>query len=286
MIAVAMLMGLLAALGWGAADYLAGSTAKLVGIRRTALFTQSMGWLAVTLVLIAMPSLRGKACAASASGWSYGVLAVAFNLAGSMSLLRAFSIGRASLVAPLITTYAAVTACLGLAISGDRLSGFRLAGLVICLIGAPLAAVAPSRQDGRQADGIGYAMLTALCFGVGFWIQGKFSVPAIGATPMLWLFFGIGILVLAPTLALRRDRILPHRNALPLLVLQSLCNLMGYGTFAVGLATGAVTIVTVLSTFAAAVTAIFGFLLRKERLSRPQTAGVSAILIGAALLAV
>ncbi|MBB3356920.1 MULTISPECIES: DMT family transporter [unclassified Novosphingobium] len=286
MIAVAMLTGLLAALGWGAADYLAGGTAKLVGIRRTALFTQSVGWLAVSLLLLAMPPLREKALVASNSGWLHGVLAVAFNLAGSVSLLRAFSLGRASLVAPLITSYAAVTAFLGVAISGDRLSGFRLAGILVCLIGAPLAAVAPKHQDARGDAGVGYALLTAFCFGVGFWVQGKFAVPAIGATPMLWLFFSIGILALAPTLLLRRDAMLPSRDALPLLVLQSVCNLVGYGTFAIGMATGAVTIVTVLSTFAAAITAVFGLALRRERLSHAQAIGVSAILIGAVLLAV
>lgn len=279
-------MGLLAALGWGAADYLAGSTAKLVGIRRTALFTQSAGWLAVSVLILVMPLLRGKALAASHTGWLYGVLAVAFNLAGSISLLRAFSIGRASLVAPLITSYAAVTAFLGVVISGDRLSGFRLAGILVCLIGAPLAAVAPNRQDARGGEGVGYALLTAFCFGIGFWVQGKFAVPAIGATPMLWLFFSMGILALAPPLVVRREPILPSREALPILALQSVCNLIGYGTFAVGMATGAVTIVTVLSTFAAAITAMFGLALRQERLSHTQAVGVSAILIGAVLLAV
>lgn len=286
MIAIAISMGLLAALGWGTADYLAGSTVKKVGIRRTALFTQSVGWLAVSILMLAVPSLGERAITASYTGWLFGVLAVAFNLAGSVSLLRAFAIGRASLVAPLITSYAAVTATLGLAISGDRPSSLRLVGILVCLIGAPMAAVAPRRQDGRGGEGVGYALLTALCFGLGFWVQGKFAVPAIGATSMLWLFFGIGILALAPTLALRREAILPRRDALPLLLLQSLCNLMGYAAFAVGMTTGAVTIVTVLSTFAAAITAIFGLVLRKETLSRAQTAGVSAILIGAVLLAV
>lgn len=285
MIAMAMLMGILAALGWGAADYLAGSTAKLAGIRRTALFTQSAGWLAVSLLLLAVPSLREKAIAASYSGWAYGLLAVAFNLVGSMSLLRAFSNGRASLIAPLITSYAAVTAFLGLAISGDQLGNFRLAGILICLIGAPLAAVTPGGQGRRGGEGIGYALLTAFCFGVGFWVQGKFAVPAIGAAAMLWLFFSIGVLALAPTLALRGEAILPPQEALPLLTLQSFCNLVGYATFAVGVTTGAVTIVTVLSTFAAAITALFGLVLRKETLSRAQIAGVSGILTGAILLA-
>jgi len=39
MITVPMLMGLLAALGWGTADYLAGKAARLAGVRRTSLFT-------------------------------------------------------------------------------------------------------------------------------------------------------------------------------------------------------------------------------------------------------
>ncbi|WP_297294989.1 DMT family transporter [uncultured Methylovirgula sp.] len=280
----AVLMGLLAALGWGIADYLAGGAARLVGLRRTAFFTQAAGFVAVSLLLLASPALRASASGAPLSAWVYGLAAVSCNVVGALALIRAFTIGPAALVAPLITSYAVVTALLGLT-TGQTLRGLSLLGVIVCLVGAPLAA-AKHDSDAKSArnDGVRYALAAALCFGVGLWLQGTFIIPQLGAAVTLWLFFGLGALVMVPVLALRGESLLPPREALPILCLQSLGNLVGYGSIAVGMATGAVTVVAVLSTFAAAVTAVLGLSLQRERLSLPQWLGLSAVILGVVLL--
>jgi len=242
-----------------------------------------MGWIAVSLLLVIMPPLRERAAGAAWSGWGYGLLAATFNLAGSLLLLRAFSVGRAAMIAPLVTSYAAVTALLEFA-TGHPLSGFRLLGVIVCLIGAPLAAARSGAGQPLRNAGVAHAIGSAVCLGVGFWLQGAFAAPLLGAAPTFWLLFGLAGLLLVLWLVIDGERILPPRTALPLLLTQSFCSLAGYGSFAVGMATGFVTVVTVLSTFAAAVTALLGFSLRRERLTLTQWLGVSAVLVGAILL--
>ncbi|WP_241127984.1 DMT family transporter [Novosphingobium terrae] len=278
-----LLMGLIAAMGWGLADFLAGSAVSLAGVRRTALFQQTICWILLSLVLMSMPTARAAALHAGGWGWASALLAMALNLVASLALLRAFSLGRASVIAPLITSYAAVTACLDLA-SGASFGSIGLLGIGACLVGAPLAAARADDELSSRRDGIGYAAVTALCLGLSFWIQGHFAIPMLGFLPMLWLLFGSGLVVIAPILLIKREPLFPPRSALPVLIALSLSNLVGHAGFAVGMATGAVTVVTVSSTFAAAVTALLGLGLRGERLTLPQGVGAITVLCGALLL--
>jgi drug/metabolite transporter (DMT)-like permease len=284
-IAGPLVLGLLSALGFGIADYIAGSAARLIGVRRTALFTQTVGWLALSLFIMSVPS-RG-AVAGTAHGWQWiaAVASILLNFIGSLALLRAFSIGRASLIAPLVATYPVVTIVLDLAV-GTPMRGLRLLGILVCLVGAPLAAAKGDGAESSSRDGVIPAIVAAMAFGLGFWIQGHFAIPAFGAVRMLWMLFGAGAVIMGVSLLARRAPLLPSRAALPLLIVQALANLLGYGSFAVGMATGAVTLVTVLSILAAAVTALLGLSLRGERLNLWQSIGVITVLAGVVLLRV
>jgi drug/metabolite transporter (DMT)-like permease len=53
---------------------------------------------------------------------------------------------------------------------------------------------------------------------------------------------------------------------------------------ALGLTTGKVAIVAVLSSLCSTITAVLGFVLLKERLARRQWAGIALILVGVALI--
>lgn len=277
------LMGLLSALGFGTADYLAGHSTRLVGVRRTALFTQTASWLVLSLILAPGGVAFAEPANAGVWTWAAALLSVILNLAGSLALLRAFAIGRASLIAPLVATYAVVTTVLDL-VSGASISRFRLLGIGICLLGAPLAAAKADDPDSSGRDGVLAAAAAALSFGVGFWIQGRFVIPIVGALPLLWMLFGTGAVFMASILLVHRAPLLPPRAALPVLALQTFANLVGYASFVVGMATGAVALVTVLSTLAAAVTALLGLSLRGERLSPLQTVGVVIVVAGVLLL--
>ncbi|WP_435654946.1 EamA family transporter [Brucella pituitosa] len=280
---MAFLMGLLVAISWGISDYLAGKTSRLVGVNRTAIFTQSVGFIFVSMFILMTPAIRIYTAEVGLSGWGYGATSVLLNLAGALGLLKAFSLGRVALIAPLVTGYAAITTTLDF-FTGTPLAGLQLVGIIFCLIGAPLAAAKAGSDNSYHASGVLYALASSVCFGVGFWIQGKFAVPELGAALSLWLFFAIGVPVLLLIMTVKRENILPPRAALPILSCRSFCTLIGYGGFAIGVSYGSVAVVTVLSTFAAAVAAVLGLTFGKERLNSIQWIGLISIILGVVLL--
>src|SRR5947209_13142609 len=106
-----VLYGLLSALTWGAADFFARLAAERVGARRTLLWMQIMG-AAMMAVLLApgwarphAPGARSLALAAC-----IGLL----NCSGGLLLYRALEIGTVSLVSPVSSTFAAITAALAM----------------------------------------------------------------------------------------------------------------------------------------------------------------------------
>ncbi len=136
-------LAFLAALSWGGADFIAG----LVG-RRTALpimlaGTQSAGLVMMVLVLVA----RGTALPTHALVW--GALAGALGLASISCLYRSLAVGTVSVVAPIVSTSAAVPVIAGILL-GDRPPPIVWAGIGAALVGVILVSREP--EHGRPAN--------------------------------------------------------------------------------------------------------------------------------------
>jgi len=277
-------MGLAAALCWGSTDFLIGINARAVGVRRAVFFSQAIGFVIFSAWLwaTAAPWLE-----ASASIWGLALLAASLTVSGTLALSQAFAIGKAAMVAPLVTSYGAVTTLLSW-ISGERLGALTLAGLAVCLLGVMLTAVSPGRQPGRSRStlpAVTFALIAAFCYGTGFWLQGKYTLPVLGPSLSLWLGYTVG---LTAVLALNTDRRAlvsrPNWRQGGLLLLASLLSLAGFSAFAMGAGSGSLAIVTVLSTLSGGIAALLGALLLRERLSALQWAGVLTVLAGALVL--
>ncbi|SQI34360.1 carboxylate/amino acid/amine transporter [Serratia plymuthica] len=204
-----------------------------------------------------------------------------------MALSQAFAIGKAALVAPLVTSYGAVTTLLSW-LGGERLGALTLAGLAVCLFGVILSAMEPGRQPEKSSSAwpsVAFSLVAALCYGAGFWLQGKYTLPVLGPRVSLWLGYTVG---LAAVLILNTDRralvARPTWRQGGLLLAASLLSLGGFTAFAVGAGAGSVAVVTVLSTLSGGIAALLGALLLRERLSGPQWLGVLTVLAGAVVL--
>jgi drug/metabolite transporter (DMT)-like permease len=218
------------------------------------------------------------------------VLASIFTVLGALALSRAFSRGKTSLVAPVVTSYGVVTTLLAW-ISGDILTAAQLTGILICVFGVVLAAMQGPQRDiqGRDYDpaSIIYALLAATLYGSSFWIQGKYALPSLGPVPMLWLGYLTGVIFLLPLLAIRYralegSSITP--KALLTLCAASILNLGGFSAFAYGTLNGSVSVVTVLSTLSGGIAAVLGYAAYREQLSRVQLTGILFVLLGAVSL--
>src|SRR5258708_16078385 len=71
--------------------------------------------------------------------WAWGILAGAINTFAMLSLYRAFAIGKLSLVGPVSASYPALTVVLSI-FSGERLTLYRVLGIVAALLGVMLVA--------------------------------------------------------------------------------------------------------------------------------------------------
>lgn len=268
----------------GQHGFLIGINARAVGVRRAVFFSQAIGFVILTALLLttAIPAF-----AASTRVWGLALLAAGLTVGATLALSQAFAIGKAALVAPLVTSYGAVTTLLSW-LGGERLGALTLAGLAVCLFGVILSAMEPGRQpekSGSAWPSVAYSLMAALCYGSSFWLQGKYTLPVLGPRVSLWLGYTVG---LAAVLLLNTDRralvARPTWRQGGLLLAASLLSLGGFTAFAVGAGAGSVAVVTVLSTLSGGIAALLGALLLRERLSGLQWLGVLTVLAGAVVL--
>ncbi len=188
-----ILLGLLTALTWGGSDFLARFATHRIGTLRTMFYMQATG---LVLLSICLPWLGGWGHLHDGSGWqpwAWGLLAGCINACSTLTLYRSFEIGKMAVVAPLSASYPALTVILSL-LSGERLTTARAVGIICTMLGIVMVArgeKAPHEDDvearARSGKGIGWALCSALGFGVLFWLLGNRIVPRVGAPQTVWM---------------------------------------------------------------------------------------------------
>ncbi len=280
-------MGLLAAVMWGGTDFLVGLNARAVGVKRAVYFGQALGFCIMSLLLIAFPAFILKSMSASLEVWLIGMGAAVLTVSGALALSKAFALGKASIVAPLVTSYGVVTTLLSWA-AGEQISLIQLFCIALCVLGVILSSIHSDSKiphTTQAGSSIAYALLAAVFYGTSFWLQGHYVLPVLGPVTMLWLAYLIGLMVLIVIVLRIEDglKIPPLKNCMTLTG-ASLMNLGGFSSFAWGAVAGSVSVVTVISTLSGGIAAILGYVFFKERLAKIQILGVVLVLLGAFVL--
>jgi len=285
---VDVFMGLLAAVFWGATDFLVGVNARAVGVKRAVLFGQLLGLLLMSIIIVISADQWEKFISASWRAVGTGVVASLCTVVGALALSKAFAVGKTAVVAPLVTSYGVFTTLLAW-LGGDALSAWQVSGILVCFFGVLLASRSNHGGDFERKTtstiSVGFALLAAMLYGISFWIQGKFALPALGPVNMLALGYAVGVMFLIPeAFRLLRDHATIRPKTLGSLCGASLFNLGGFSAFSWGALNGSVSVVTVISTLSGGIAAILGYFFYRERLSVIQIGGVSLVLLGAVLL--
>jgi drug/metabolite transporter (DMT)-like permease len=286
-----ILLGLLTALSWGSADFLARFATLRIGTLRALFYMQGIGFVLLTIFL---PWLGGWGHLSDGSGWqpwAWGLLGGAINGISTLALYRAFEIGKMSVVAPLSASYPALTLLLSLS-GGGRLTAARTAGIICVLLGAIAVAAGEKptpAANGERAPhsgaGIGWAILSGIGFGFLFWLLGLHIVPRVGAPQTVWMIRMTssalaGILLLAGKTTIR----LPRDNTKWLV---SGMGLLDTGAFLMSnraMQMEHIAVVSVLGSLYGAVTVALAAVFLRERISRWQSAGIVAIFAGIFLI--
>ena len=286
-----ILLGLLTALTWGGADFMARFATHRIGALRSMLYMQLIGFLLLT---ISLPWLGGWGHLADGSGWqpwAWGFVAGSFNAMSGLALYRAFEIGKMAVVAPLSASYPALTLLLSW-MTGERLSMVRIAGIICTLVGVVVVAGGEKIPDENDAEavrrsgrGIGWAMVSAVGFAVLFWLLGIRVIPRVGAVQTVWMIRLTSTVLTAAVILVSKQPVRLPRGEVRWMVL-------GMGAFDtgafvlsnLGMKMEQVAVITVLGSLYGAVTVGLAAIFLKERVSRWQWAGIVTIFAGIFLI--
>ena len=285
-----ILLGVLTALTWGSSDFLARFATHRMGTLRTMLYMQFIG---LILLTIALPWLGGWGHLADGSGWqpwAWGALAGSVNAVSTLSLYRSFEIGKMAVVAPLSASYPVLSVSLSL-LSGERLSTARAVGIACTMLGVVFVAGGEKPPDENDAEamrrsgkGIGWALSSAVGFGVLFWLLGTHVIPRVGAPQTVWMIRLTCTVIVTAVILLARQPIGLPRNT------RWMSLGMGAGdTSAFVLSNRAmqieqVAVVSVLGSLYGAVTVALAAIVLREHVSRWQWLGIAAIFSGIYLM--
>jgi drug/metabolite transporter (DMT)-like permease len=285
-----ILLGLLTALTWGGSDFLARFATERMGTLRTLLYMQLIGFILLT---IALPWLGGWGHLADGSGWqpwAWGVLAGCVNAVSTLWLYRSFEIGKMAVVAPLSACYPVLTVTLSL-FSGERLSAARATGIVCTMLGVLLVARGekpPNANDAeamrRSGKGIGWALASAVSFGLLFWLLGLRVIPRVGAPQTVWMIRITCTIIAGAVILIARQPIKLPRNTRVISLGMGVGDTSAFVLSNRAMQIEQVAVVSVLGSLYGAVTVALAAIVLREHVSRWQWAGIVSIFGGIYLM--
>jgi drug/metabolite transporter (DMT)-like permease len=211
------------------------------------------------------------------------------NVVGLLLAYAALRVGKVGIVAPVIATQGAVAAVLAV-IAGESIGAGAAVTLAVIAVGVVLAGLADDAGEEAErptagALGPSHAMLYALgaAFAIGWSLYA--TARASIDLPVVWALLPsrvIGVAVVTVPLVLRSG-LRMTREALPLVLVAGVCEVLGFALFALGARHG-IAVSAVLASQFAAVAAVAAYFLFGERLARVQLAGVTLIVAGVGVL--
>ncbi len=308
---IAIVGGLGAAVLWAASTLVSSRSSRMIGSRVV------IGWVMLVGLIVGFPIAALSPGPADITPTALVLLLLTgVCYVGGLNLTyAALSIGKVSVVAPIVATEGALAALIAVVL-GDTIGLTAGVMLIVIACGVVLASLEPARPDvpaggiditadalegpatpedeaaatastGNPTDAETHraailSVSAAVIFGVGLVASGK----AAGLVPVAWVavaarFVGV-VAVTIPLIAQRRFTV--TRAALPLVLIAGTGEVFGSMLSAWG-SRESIAITAVLGSQFAAIAAVAAFILFGERLSRTQVIGVVLIFGGVTALA-
>jgi drug/metabolite transporter (DMT)-like permease len=272
---VAILLGLLAAVTYGAADFCAGVGSRRLAVGPVTVIVQATAFLTGLVGVLLVP---GSGPHAGPLGW--GAVAGIGSAVGTVALYRGFAAGAMSPVATSSAVLAAVLpAVVGLA-TGERLSLLVAVGIVLAV-----PAIALVSWQGGAGPALGTGLLYGAVAGVGFgWLFVAFD--RAGTSSGAWPLVPSTAVALLLVLPFARSSGRPDASwrgpgalAMTAGLLGGISNLV----FLRAAGVGQLAVVAVLTSLYPAATVLLARFVLQERWTRLQATGL-AVAVGAVVL--
>ncbi len=271
----AVAFGLASAISWGAGDFSGGLATKRTPVLTVLAISHVVG----LLLVVGLALLWGEVVPPNVD-LAWGFAAGMAGVVGIAALYRALAIGRMGLVAPVSGVITAALPALFGMITEGLPSTLTLAGFGLALLGVWLVAGAGGTGAGHA--GLGLALLAGCGFGIFFIL-----VDRAGASAVFWPLAAArcGSLVLVLPFALARHQLTrPEPRLLAIVLLAGTLDVAGNAFFVLATQSGRLDIAAILSSLYPASTVLLAALLLGERVTRPQMAGIGAVLAAIVLI--
>lgn len=293
-----MILALAAALSWGLADFMGAVSTRRVGL----LLTMCIGQVVTIAVLgIAAATMPGSELHLPSADLAALVLSGILGAASYAGFYRALQIGPVSLVSPIFSAYAVITALLAVLLGQETIAAAAAVGILVTITGVALASASgqpgqgqpgpPVQGHGRPAGrrtGIWLALASMVAWGVTTYILGRTAeqlgwfVP-VAASRVVTFVILLGITA-AAALGHRVHRPRPRDVALP--AIAGLFDVLAFLAYTRASQGGAVAVTAAASACFPLIVIAGGVLVFGERLRKVQILGISLTIVGLFVLGV
>ena len=285
MVIESIVFGLLAALGWGIADFVAALIAKRVGVLRTA-FGVHLSSVSVTTIYLLLAS---NLSLLSPTQWVALAGVAALGFVTYLCFYKALQIGPIAIVSPIVGAYAMIVILLAVIVAGERLNGVQVFAASASIGGVVLTSLNLRNLKIRQVligKGVLYGLIAMLGLGLSQYFIGILSRD-IGWFLPIYVSRLFTFAMLAPILLIWRQ--LPWQRFTVLLFVgvafAGITEIAGLFAFSRGTEIGIISIVAAASTVYPILPVMGGLLIFRERLSPNQWIGLVVAMIGLLILA-
>ena len=271
-----IVLGLLSAASWGTADFCGGLATRRVHVFVVNATAQWVGLLG----LVALALSRGEAWpSATTLAWAVGA---GFGGAVGITLLyRALAVGQMGIAAPVTAVLSAgVPVLVGAALEGLP-DAAQTVGFSLALVG--VWAIARTQETGGRPAGLPLALLAGLGLGAYLTLMSRAGAEGSLFWPLV-VARAVSAAVLLSLVLWRRPDLGAARRVWPIMLLAGALDAGGNTLFLLASQAGRLDVAAVLSSLYPAATVALAWLVLRERLTRPQTLGMLAVLAAVVLI--
>ena len=278
-----MIWGLLAALGWGSADFGATVAGRRIGSFPTVIIAQGFSAVAtIAILLVSGESLDGL----GAIAWIIVINGIVTASAYYMHY-RALELGPMVVVSPIGASYAVVGVGLAVVLLDERPGWLALVGAIVTIAGVMLTSTdLPKLRAGTHGrpPGLWWAVGAAICFGIAAFTLGR-AAQLVGWVPGLAASRIAQVICFTPFVVARRREFVGLAAAgIGFAILTGLADLLGVITYSIGAERGYLSIVLAASAVFPMIAVAGSVAFLGERPVFNQYVGVGVVAIGLTLL--
>ncbi|AGB49391.1 putative glucose uptake permease [Methanomethylovorans hollandica DSM 15978] len=275
---LAILIGLVSALSWGAGDFIGGFATRRTSAYSVVLVTQIIG-----IIIFPILAFVFSESIPPLNNLLWGAFAGFFGAAGLIALYMGLAKGKMSIVSPLAAVISVIIPVIYSALNEGIPSIFKIMGFIFAFIGIWFI-VNVDLGSNLKLTYLEYPLLAGILFGLFFISIDNFSAAAIywplTVSRITAFFMLTGFMMFTKTVSKTT------LNVILAVILAGLFNTGGAILFALASEAGRLDVATILSSLSPAVTVLLACIVLNEQLAPRQWIGVIASLIAIILISI